>query len=132
MAKTLTIMTAKELAAALRISHHTLLRLRAEGLIRSYRIRTMIRFVLEEVLDDLKRAEGELPLRRIAGTLHLSGGPREYRRSIERVTGNTITLEPFTVKEDDYEKERERRITAAANKKTPPSKRSHSRARARL
>ncbi len=56
----------------------------------------MIRFVLEEVLEDLHKAEAELPLRKIRGTIVLSGGPRVGRGKTARYDGavqrNTIGL----------------------------------------
>jgi excisionase family DNA binding protein len=95
-----TILTSAQLAEVLQVHYRTVLRLRAEGIIRSYRVRTMVRFVLEEVLDDLARAEGELPLRRLDGSLLKSGGPRRRERSLEKGRALLHTLN-ITKEEDE-------------------------------
>jgi predicted site-specific integrase-resolvase len=71
------ILTTRQLSQLLQISATTLRRLRAEGIVRAYRIRNCgLRFVLADVLAALGRAEDELPLRRKAQKLVYSDGPR--------------------------------------------------------
>lgn len=57
----------------------------------------MIRFVLEEVLEALHKAESELPVRTIRGTFVKSGGPRRGKGGTARYDGavqrNTKTLD---------------------------------------
>ena len=63
------LISTAELSAALELSASTVKRLRAEGVIRGYRFRRQLRFILREVLDDILRAESQLPLRRARGEL---------------------------------------------------------------
>jgi excisionase family DNA binding protein len=91
-------LTRKELAWYLKIGVETLDRLRSEGLIRSYRIRTQIRFVLEEVMEDLRRHPEEFPLRKLMA-LQKSGGPRRPERDIRHTKEHTIVLEESEEKE---------------------------------
>lgn len=98
-------LTTAQLAEYLQVGYRTILRLRAEGVIRSYRIRTMVRFVLEEVLEDLARAEADLPIRRLDGTLLKSGGPMRKEKSRERgkARANTIDLTNEVDEKGDFD-----------------------------
>lgn len=97
-----TILTKAELCAELKVGASTIDRLRAEGLIRHFKIRTQVRFVLEEVIADLRIAERQLPLRRINGTLHLSGGPRKphFKEAPKPTRRGAIVLEDEEVDDD--------------------------------
>lgn len=120
--KSLTCITGKELAAFLQVGVHTINRLRAEGVIRSYRIRTRTRFILEEVLEDLRRSEATFPLRKAAGTLHYSDYIRGRVTKDRSTLGKTIILESVEHEDDAdreaqkyYEEEKRNRISKSAN-----------------
>jgi excisionase family DNA binding protein len=70
------LLTTKELAAFLRCSQLTVRRLRAEGILRAYRIRRQIRFRLSEVLERLAIADTDVELRRRKGLFLPSDGRR--------------------------------------------------------
>jgi len=98
----ITVLTKRQLGEQLQIGASTLDRLRAEGIIRSYRIRSCIRFVLEEVLEDLHKAESELAVRRIRGTFVKSGGPRRGKGGTPHL-GNAIKQHTTVFDADEAE-----------------------------
>ena len=92
----MTVVTVKELCKVLQISALTLRRLRAEGVVKTYRIRRRLRFVLEEVMEALARADSELPLRRGALPSHGSG-----KRTHFKAAEHDVELEGETDAEAD-------------------------------
>lgn len=97
-----TVVTTRQLSEQLQVGVSTITRLRAEGVIRSYRVRSMIRFVLEEVLEDLHKAESELPVRRLRGVFVKSGGPRAGRGATAHL-GNAVQRNTTALDADEAE-----------------------------